>query len=43
MNTDTTKQADPIDVIEVAQAELELIVTGLKVRSGLQAGLSPCI
>jgi hypothetical protein len=30
-------------VVEVEQAELEAIAAALRVRSGLQAGLQPCI
>ena len=43
MNNETKTGFDPNAAIEIEDTELETIAAALRVRSGLRAGLLPCV
>ena len=43
MNNETKTEFDQNAVVEIDETDLDTIVASLRVRSGLQAGLLPCI
>ena len=43
MNNETKTALDQNTVVEIDETELEAITASLRVRSGLQAGLLPCV
>jgi hypothetical protein len=43
INNETKTEFDQNAVVEIDETELETIAASLRVRSGLQAGIQPCI
>jgi hypothetical protein len=43
MNEETKRDLSELEANVVSDTELESITAGFKVRSGVKAGLSPCI
>jgi hypothetical protein len=43
MNYETKDQLDQNVAVEIEETELETIATAMQVRSGIRAGLAPCL